>query len=118
MLDIMSLYAIRRTEYLTEKEVFIGKIMGRSGARNRYQRERSDYMKNRFNRDLQDLKSWMKTRTTDDDDGFLSLASACLYIAVKEQSSYDVKLSSFGWFAAGICVREIMKEQEGSIFSE
>ena len=44
------------------------------------------------------------------DGGFLSLASACLHGAVKEQSSRDVKLSSSGWFAAGICVPETVKE--------
>ncbi|EXJ91772.1 hypothetical protein A1O3_00322 [Capronia epimyces CBS 606.96] len=123
LLDIMSLYAGRRTEQLTEKEVLIGTIMGRSGAGNRYQREQSDDMKARFNRDLRDIKAWMINHPAvvgnidgdddddnDHDDGFVSLAAACLEIAVQEPS----KLSSFGWFAAGLCVPEIMKDREVS----
>jgi len=47
LLDIMAQYAVARTEYLTEKEVFVGTILGRSGAGSKYQREQSDYMKAR-----------------------------------------------------------------------
>lgn len=114
MLEIMSLYAVRRTEHLTEKEVFIGTIMGRSGAGSKHQREQSDYMKVQFNRELQDIKSWMHYHTAGDDDGdgFVSLAAACLYVAVHEKGRFQVDLSSFGWFAAGLCVPEIAKERE------
>lgn len=116
MLEIMSLYAVRRTERLTEKEVFIGTILGRSGAGSRYQREQSDYMKTRFNRDLRDIKSWMENHTADSEaDGFMTLAAACLDIAVRETSRFNVNLQSFGWFAAGLCVPEIMKEREGGL---
>lgn len=115
MLEIMSLYAVRRTERLTEKEVFIGTIMGRSGAGSKYQREQSDYMRARFNRDLRDIKSWMKHYTAaGDGDEFMSLAASCLDVAVKETSKFHVNLRSFGWFAAGLCVPEIMKDREGT----
>ncbi|KIW30891.1 uncharacterized protein PV07_02583 [Cladophialophora immunda] len=118
LLEIMSLYAVRRTEQLTEKEVFIGMILGRSGAGNKHQREQSDYMKSQFNHELREIKSRMRSLTEDDDDsGFVCLAAACLDVAVREPSNFNVKLSSFGWFAAGLCVPDIVQEQEGSVFS-
>ncbi|KIW88407.1 uncharacterized protein Z519_10976 [Cladophialophora bantiana CBS 173.52] len=118
MLEIMSRYAVRRTDQLTEKEVFIGTIMGRSGAGSKLQREQSDYMKTQFNRELREIKSRMEYQATgDDDDDFVGLAAACLDVAVSEPSRFTVRLRSFGWFAAGLCVPEIVKEKDGSIFS-
>ena len=118
IMEIMSLYAVRRTEHLTEKEVYIGTIMGRSGAGSKHQREQSDYMKTRFNRDLRDIQSWMDYHTASDgSDGFVSLAAACLDVAVQETSRFRMRLSSFGWFAAGLCVPEIIKEREGIVFN-
>ncbi|KAK7906218.1 hypothetical protein LTR67_000944 [Exophiala xenobiotica] len=97
MLEMMSLYAVHRTEQLTEKEVFIGTIMGRSGAGSKHQREQSDYMKTQFNGELRQIKSWMENQTADDeDDGFESLAAACPDVAVQETSSFNVDLRSFG----------------------
>jgi hypothetical protein len=119
MLDIMRGHADRRTKALTEKEVFIGTILGRSRAGSKTQRNQSDYMKARFNRDLQHIHGWMQKQFPDDNDSydFLSLAAACLHVAVKEKSQVDSKLSSFGWFAAGLCVPDLVKEQEGSVVS-
>ncbi|KAK5553706.1 hypothetical protein LTR46_008252 [Exophiala xenobiotica] len=117
MLEMMSLYAVHRTEHLTEKEVFIGTIMGRSGAGSKHQREQSDYMKTQFNGELRQIKTWMEDQTADDgDDGFESLAAACLDVAVQEPSNSNVDLRSFGWFAAGLCVPEIVKRREGSAY--
>jgi hypothetical protein len=121
MLEIMHGYAVRRTDKLTEREVFIGTILGRSGARSKKQREQSDYMKTRFNGDLRGIKYWMEQQADEEGDedgyGFLSLAAACLYVAVKEESIIDNTLQSFGWFAAGMCVPDIARDQEGSVFS-
>lgn len=105
----MSDYAIGRTDFLTEKEVFIGTIMGRSGAGSKLQRERSDDMKSRFNRDLRDIKAWMEAETFQDEDEFLCLATACLYVAVHQEPNVSTgklgyQLRSFGWVAAALCV--------------
>lgn len=119
MLEIMRSCAVRRTEQLTEKEVFIGTILGRSGAGSKMQREQSDYMKTRFNRDLRDIRGWMEKQVSDDDGGydFVNLAAACLHVAVREKSTVDATLNSFGWFAAGLCLPDLVREQEGSVFS-
>ncbi|KAJ9497555.1 hypothetical protein H2202_006979 [Exophiala xenobiotica] len=117
MLEMMSLYAVHRTEHLTEKEVFIGTIMGRSGAGSKHQREQSDYMKTQFNGELRQIKTWMADQTADNEEhGFESLAAACLDVAVQEPSNFNVDLRSFGWFAAGLCVPEIVKRREGSAY--
>lgn len=112
MLEWMSTYAARRKERLTEKEVFIGTILGRSGAGSQFQRERSEYMKKGFNLRLRDTKSWMEGQTEDDEQGFLHLSVACLSHAVWATSNVDQNLRSFGWFAAGLCVPKLFQGQE------
>lgn len=115
----MAQYAVARTDYLTEKEVFVGTIVGRSGAGNKFQREQSDYMKARFNRDLRDIHSWMENhwQVEDTPDGFLCLAAACLYLAATKPSNVvtgklGTSLKSFGWFAAALCVPELVKQAD------
>lgn len=111
----MSSYGSIRGESLTEKEVFIGAIVGRSGAGSKWQRERSDFMKSQFNAELRDLKAWMENETADEDDGYLCLAAACVYVAVNRPSKVthgrlSTPLRSFGWFAAALCVPQLVGE--------
>lgn len=111
----MSTYATSRTDYLTEKEVFIGSIIGRSGAGNKWQREQSERMKIKFKAELRDLRAWMEDETSDTEDGFLCLAAACVYVAVREPPNVstgklEVVLKSFGWYAAGLCVPQLVDE--------
>lgn len=113
MLDVMSQYAVGRTEYLTEKEVFIGTILGRSGAASKYQRDQSELLNARFNRDIRDLRSWMETQA-ENNGGFLALATACLYVATTRTSNMvggmvEGDLKSFGWFAAALCVPALVE---------
>ncbi|KPI41804.1 putative RNA-dependent RNA polymerase 1 [Cyphellophora attinorum] len=108
--DFMSYYAIRRTDALTEKEVFIGTIMGRQGSMSKKQREWSEDMKARFGWELRDIKGWMQERVLEDEEDITNMAVACLHVAVHEQSELAKKeeLKSFGWFAAGLCMPEII----------
>lgn len=117
VLEIMSVYAVGRTEQLTEKEVLIGSILGRSGTLSKHQREQSDYMKRHFNSELRNLRGYMERQVDDDLYEFVSLAAACLDVAVNGGSkTSNVNLRSFGWFVAGLCVPEIVKEQDGSVY--
>ena len=107
----MAQYAVARTDFVTEKEVFIGTIIGKSGAGSRFQREQSDYMKARFNRDLREIQSWMENHEQVEgvSHGFLRLAAACLYHAAKKPPNVPTgrlgtTLKSFGWFSAALCV--------------
>lgn len=104
MLDYMSRYTVHRNDPLTEKEVFTGVILGRSGKASRYQQEQSEHMKSCFNWELRDLKSWMQKQANGDEDNFVCLAAACLDHAVNHQSEVDGKLNSFGWVVAAMCV--------------
>ena len=122
MLDIMTQYASGGVELLCEKEVWIGKIVGRSGAGSRFQRDQSDFMKTRFNRGLRDIKEWMGGKMANVDEGFLCLAVACLHVAVTHTSDLsasklEAPLKSFRWFAAGMCLPELINQQfeEGSV---
>lgn len=115
MIDIMSQYAPARTNHLTEKEVFIGTIIGKAGANNRVRREQSDLLKARFNRDVRNDQAWMREIVKRDDFELLALAVACLHIAVKKPSGktggkHGPVLQSFGWFAASMCVPELLGE--------
>lgn len=114
MLEFMSQYSIHRSDPLTEKEVFTGTILGRSGSGSRLQREQSERMKNCFNWELRDTKIWMEDHT-DDEDGYLCLAVACLAVAVGRKSRVDESLASFGWFAAGICVPMVLGQQDDMV---
>jgi len=118
----MAQYAVTRTEYLTEKEVFIGTITGKSGAGSKFQSEQSDYMKARFNRDLRDIQSWMESHSLVESasDECLCLAAACLCLAAKKPSNVatgrlGTSLKSFGWFAAALCVPALVNEQADSM---
>lgn len=112
----MPQYATARTAYVAEKEVFIGTIIGRSGAGSKSQTEHSDYMRAHFNQELRDTRSWMDnhSQVADTADGLLCLAVACLYLAAKTPSEVSIgklgPLRSFGWFAAGMCVPELVRE--------
>jgi hypothetical protein len=77
------------------------------------QRE-SDYIKSQFNYDLLEMKTWMEPKAAGVEDGSLSLPVACLDVAVQKPGKCKVKLSSLGWFAAGMYVPEIVREQEGA----
>lgn len=114
----MAQYAVARTDYVTEKEVFIGTIIGKSGAGSKFQREQSDYMKARFNRDLREIQSWMENHEQVEgvSHGFLRLAAACLYHAATMPSNVPTgrlgtSLKSFGWFSAALCVPELVNDQ-------
>jgi len=55
-------------------------------------------------------------------DGYLCLAAACLYLAAKKPSNVTTgklgtSLKSFGWFAAALCVPELVKQGDYSMSS-
>lgn len=111
MKGIMSRYTVHKNDPLTEKEVFTGVILGRSGAGNKYQREQAECMKSHFNWELRDLKSWMQRQVDGDEEDFHCLAAACLSHAVNQKSNVDEKLSSFAWVVAAMCVPALFERR-------
>jgi len=112
LVDSMFRYSTHRAQHLTEKEVFLGFILGRSGAATKRQREMSLVMKERFDREVRETISWMRG-----DTDALERSIACLHLGkeIKRQSRgrVELELRSFGWIAAAVCMEELNKYQTG-----
>ena len=106
-------YSSHRTQHLSEKEVFLGTIIGKGGAGTKRQREQSLVMKQRFNREVQDTIAWIRG----DDGRALERATACLYlgqaVTSNRRGGYELELRSFGWISAGVCLEERERYQLG-----
>jgi hypothetical protein len=92
---------------LSEVEVFIGDILGKTGALTSRQRELCISMKERFSDVLSFTVKWIR-------ELLLGVSVACLWVALNEKSKgwEDGKnrkmdgLRSFGYVAAAVCLRE------------
>jgi hypothetical protein len=110
---------------LSEIEVFIGNILGKTGALTTRQRELCISMKERFEDILSFTVKWIKGEEYDQEDAesragraapehVLGLSMACLWVALNEgvriwQSGKNrtSKLRSFGYVAAAVCLTEV-----------
>jgi hypothetical protein len=110
---------------LSEIEVFVGDILGKTGALTTRQRELCISMKERFTDILSYTVNWIRGEK-DDHEGegseanggaaerTLELSMACLWVARNEEAKIwesgknrTSKLRSFGYVAAAICLTEI-----------
>jgi hypothetical protein len=96
---------------LSEVEVFMGDILGKTGALTSRQRELCISMKERFSDVLSFTVKWIRDA---DPEHVLGVSAACLWVALNDKSKVweDVKnrkmegLRSFGYVAAAVCERE------------
>jgi hypothetical protein len=99
-------YAFHRCHHLTEKEIFLGIIIGKSGAGTKRQRELAVVMKERFDREVREVNAWIRA-----DNDALERAIACLYLGkdARRDVTYraNVDLVSFGWIVAATCLQEV-----------
>lgn len=106
-------YSTHRAHHLTEKEVFIGSIIGRNGRATKRERESALVMKERFDREVRETINWMRA-----DENALERSVACLHLGkdIKKESrgTFELELRSFGWIAAAVCLDEVEKYQIGS----
>jgi hypothetical protein len=120
---------------LSEVEVFVGNILGRTGAQTTRQRDLSISMKEVFEAELSFTAKCI-TKTTSylcdgedgedgkaNDDGVmetseeaLALSMACLWVALNDEAGVweygkrgKVELRSFGYVAAAMCLKEVKK---------
>ena len=125
-------YATQSQQPLTEIEVFVGNILGRTGAQTRRQRELSMTMKQRFDEDLAFTIKCMTERdnayyddederesaygvvTMDREEKALAISMACLWIALNDKKTKIecgkrglVEIRSFGYVAAAVCLKEL-----------
>jgi hypothetical protein len=120
---------------LSEVEVFVGNIIGKTGAQTTRQRELSTSMKERFEADLSFIVRCIKKPTShvfEGDEGEnwsvsddlvpqsnepdLALSMACLWIGLNEEAQVweygkrgKVELRSFAYVAAAVCLKEVQK---------
>jgi hypothetical protein len=125
-------YGPRPQHPLSEIEVFVGNIIGKTGAQTTRQRELSMSMKERFEADLSfTVKCITKTASlvydgdedenrkeddtiTERSEQNLALSMACLWVALNEDAEVweygkrgKVKPQSFGYVAAAVCLKEV-----------
>ena len=125
LLDIMYEYGPRPNFPLSEVEVFIGNILGKTGALPTHQRELCISMKDRFADILSFTVKWIRREECDHEDAesrperaapeyILGLSMACLWVALNEGSKIwesgknrRSKLRSFGYVAAAVGLAEV-----------
>jgi len=131
----MNEYGPRPHIPLSEFEVFIGNILGKTGALTTHQRELSFSMKERFDDKLAFTIGRMRgdhyQSGSNDNEDFdttaskvaLALSSACLFITlgsalgVKYEKKKTSKLKSFGYVAAAVCLMEMERISGPNAFS-
>jgi len=101
---------------LTELEVFVGNVLGRTGAQSKRQRELSTSLKEHFD----DGVAWIVNCILKDGNGewsdeSLERSMACLAVSLEEPKQPrgwkgKEQLVSFKYVAAAICLREVERK--------
>jgi hypothetical protein len=122
LLNIMYEFGPRPHLALSEIEVFIGDILGKTGALMPRQRDLCISMKDRFEDVMSYIVKWIRGNEDVQEEAdcktdqvtpgvVLGLSKACLWVAINEEpkvwesgKNKVSKLRSFGYVAAGICV--------------
>lgn len=103
-------YAFHRCQHLTETEVFLGVIIGKRGCATKRQRDLAIVMKERFEREVRQVNSWICS-----DSDALERAMACLFVGKDARKDgtqrIEVGLVSFGWIAAATCLQKLDSNQ-------
>jgi len=111
----MTQYSSHPVHLLLEKEVFVGNIIGKTGAQSKRQRENSVSMKEKFERDVAFIISCIvKDPTTGkESEEALERSIACLALAMEEKVPRRKVgvLRSFLYVAAAVCLKEVERFQ-------
>lgn len=115
LLDTMTQYSTHPVHPLQEKEVFVGNIIGKTGAQSKRQRENSVSMKEKFERDVAfTISCIIKDPTTGRESAeALERSIACLAVAMEEKLARKKVgvLTSFKYVAAAVCLKEVERFQ-------
>jgi hypothetical protein len=117
MIDIMYTLRQHRGKPLTELEVFSGNILGKKErASTRYIREANQEVRMRFDRDVGGIVREIIRGEEDvkgnDDTEALPRAIACFKVALNiEGWENEVKLKSWKYVAAAVCLEQLWKYQ-------
>ena len=107
-------FSPRPAHRISELEVFAGNILGWRGAQSKRQRELSSHMKEQFDRNVKYIQLRIRGGDGDNEEGALERSMACLYVGLGEGSlgskrrrGISSDLKTWGWIAAGVCLREV-----------
>jgi hypothetical protein len=110
MTSIMHEYSDHPTRPISEREVFIGNILGKVGAQNRKQRELSVSMKEKYDEDAMYVINCIIKDKDEYSEEALERSIACFAASLEDHGS-DRKRSeevvSFKYLAAAVCLREM-----------
>ncbi|TVY45069.1 RNA-dependent RNA polymerase [Lachnellula subtilissima] len=111
LLNTMTDYSQHPQRPLSELEAFTGAILGRTGVPNRYQRELSKTMKEKFEEDTTFIVNCILKDGDEWSDQALERSVACLAVSLKDGTVHRRReqLLSFKYVAAAICLREVEK---------
>jgi hypothetical protein len=105
----MTEYSEHPVRPLTELEVFVGNILGKTGAQSRHQRELSTNMKDKFEEEALFIVNCIIKDGGDWAEDSLERSMACLAVSLEQPKAYRKReqLLSFKYVAAAICLREV-----------
>ncbi|QSZ33846.1 hypothetical protein DSL72_005419 [Monilinia vaccinii-corymbosi] len=108
--NIMHDYSEHPNRPISEREVFVGDVLGKVGAVSKKQRELCTSMKEKYDEDT----TFVINCIIKDKDGYaeeaLERSIACFAVSLekrKPKASRDEALESFKYLAAGVCLREM-----------
>jgi len=109
----MTTYSEHPSRPITELEAFIGNILGATGSQSKKQRDLSVTMKEAYDRHAAYIVSCIVDDYENHAADALGRSIACFAVGLEEGKVYQAakgradRLSSFGYFAAAVCLKEL-----------
>lgn len=109
LIDTMMSYSTDSSNFVSEIEVFSGSILGRHGSQSKKQRQCSEDMKGKFDRDVAYTVQCIKYGDDRDEQDTLARSIACLFVSLTTKNTRKRvgALISFQWIAAATCLKEV-----------
>ncbi|KAJ8071651.1 hypothetical protein OCU04_001972 [Sclerotinia nivalis] len=110
MLDIMHQYSEHPSRPVSEREVFVGNILGKVGSVSKKQRELCTSMKEKYDEIAAFIIDCIIKVNDDYSEEALERSIACFAVSLDDmepRSARDEPLKSFRYLAAGVCLREM-----------
>ncbi|EDN94048.1 hypothetical protein SS1G_09915 [Sclerotinia sclerotiorum 1980 UF-70] len=110
MLDIMHHYSEHPSRPVSEREVFVGNILGKAGSVSKKQRELCTSMKEKYDEIAAFIINCIIKVNDDYSEEALERSIACFAVSLDDKgprSTRDEPLKSFRYLAAGVCLREM-----------
>jgi len=115
----MKEYTEHSSRPLTELEVFVGNVLGRTGAQSKRQRELSTSLKEHFDDNAKWIVNCILKNDGELSDESLERSMACLAVSLEEPEQRKgwkrrEQLISFKYVAAAVCLKEVDRTFPGA----